>query len=74
METYLDVILSADGEKASVIHKKIIELGFKPMVGEHDYVYKWEGLVDLEEEMKLIEKIQTHLKGSGALLKFTTER
>ena len=74
METYLDIILSANGEKASVIHKKLLELGLKPKIGEHEYVYKWEGLADLEEEMQLIDKIQEKLKDSGALLKFTSVR
>ena len=62
METYLDLIISADGEKASVIHKKLLKIGLKPTIGEHDYFYKWEGLADLDEEMELIDKIQKSLK------------
>ena len=74
METYLDLMISADGEKASVIHKKLLEIGLKPTIGEHEYVYKWEGLADLDEEMELIDKIQKTLKDTGAMLKFTTVR
>jgi len=74
METYLDIILSANGEKASVIHKKLLELGLKPTIGEHEYVYKWTGLADLNEEMELIDKIQETLKDTGAMLKFTSVR
>lgn len=74
METYLDVIISANGEKASIIHKRLLELGLKPTIGEHEYVYKWEGLADLEEEMELIDKIQSKLKDTGVMLKFTSVR
>jgi len=74
METYLDIILSTDGEKASKIHKKLLELGLKPTIGEHEYVYKWEGLADFEEEMELIDSIQEKLKDTGAMLKFTSIR
>jgi hypothetical protein len=74
METYLDVILSTNGEKASVIHKKLLELGLKPTIGEHEYVYKWEGLADFDEEMELIDKIQNTLKDTGVMLKFTSVR
>jgi len=74
METYLDVMISANGEKASVIHKKLLEMGLKPTIGEHEYVYKWEGLADLDEEMELIDKIQKKLKDTGAILKFTSVR
>jgi hypothetical protein len=74
METYLDILINADGEKASVIHKKLLNLGLKPTIGEHEYVYKWEGLADLDKEMELIDKIQETLKDTGAMLKFTTIR
>jgi len=74
METYLNIFLQADGEKASVINKKLLEIGLKPTLGEHDYVYNWNGIATLEEEMKLIDKIQEKLKGTGTLLKFKTSR
>jgi hypothetical protein len=74
METYIDLFISTDGEKNSVIYKKLIELGFKPTLGEHDFVYNWNGIVNLEEEMEFIDLIQTKLKGTNAYLKFTTSR
>lgn len=74
METFLDILVNADGEKASVIHKKLLEIGLKPTIGKHEYVYKWEGLADLDEEMEFIDKIQNKLKGTGAILSFTTIR
>lgn len=74
METYIDVYLNTDGEKASVIYKKIIKLGLKPTIGEHDFVYDWKGIVDIEEELKFIEGIQKALKGTKTILKFKTVR
>jgi hypothetical protein len=74
METFIDVYLNVDGEKASIIYKKLISLGLKPTIGEHDFVYDWKSIVDIEEELKFIEDIQSKLKGSKVILKFTTIR
>ena len=74
METYVDVFLNVDGEKASIIYKKLITLGLKPTIGEHDFVYDWKSIVDIEEELKFIEDIQLELKGTKVILKFRTIR
>jgi hypothetical protein len=74
METYIDVYISSEGEKASVIHKKLEEMNLKPTIGDHDYVYNWDCLATIEEELKFIEKIQSKLKGTGVILKFKTMR
>jgi hypothetical protein len=74
METFIDVYLNVDGEKASIIYKKLISLGLKPTIGEHDFVYDWKSIVDIEEELNFIEDIQSKLKGSKVILKFTTIR
>jgi hypothetical protein len=74
METYIDIYLNVDGEKASVIHNKLIKIGLKPTIGEHDFVYNWKGIANIDEELNLIENIQSKLKGTGAILKFKTIR
>ncbi len=74
METYVDVFMNVDGEKASVIHNKLIKLGLKPTIGEHDFIYNWKGIASIEEEIKLIDRIQEKLKGTGVILKFKTMR
>lgn len=74
METFIDLYISVEGESVSVIIKKLTDLGFKPTIGEHDFVYKWEGIVSMDEEIKFIEKIQRGLKGTGAILKFKSVR
>jgi len=74
METFVDVYMNVDGEKVSVIFTKLNELGLKYYIGEHDFVYDWKGIATISDELKLIDKIQTQLKGTGAMLKYTTIR
>jgi hypothetical protein len=74
METYIDIYHCADGEKASIIHKKLVDLGLKPTIGEHDFIFNWKRVVSMDEEIQFIDKIQSSLKGTGAFLRFTTMR
>jgi hypothetical protein len=74
METYIDIYFPVDGAKASVSFKKLLTMGLKPTVGDHDFVHKWKGIVTIEEEITFIESIQEELKGTGIILKFTTIR
>ncbi len=74
METFVDVYLSVDGEKGSVIFNKLNEIGLKSYIGEHDFVYDWKGIATISDELKLVDKIQSQLKGTGVMLKFTTIR
>lgn len=74
METYIDVYLAVDGAPASEIHKKLVGLGLKSTIGDHDFVYNWTGIVSIEEELALIDRVQDLLKGSGAILKISSVR
>jgi hypothetical protein len=74
MKTYVEVYVSADGEKASAITDRFFEIGLKPTIGEHDFVYSWKDNVTLSEVLKFVDHIQSKLKGSGAILKFSTFR
>jgi len=74
METYIDIYLPTDGERVSTINNKLIELGLKPTIGEHDYIFNWKGIVTIEEEMEFIDIIQEKLRGTGVILKFKTIR
>jgi len=74
MKTYVEVFVSADGEKASVITERLFEMGLKPAIGEHDFTYSWKDNVTLSEVLKFVDRIQSKLKGSGAILKFFTIR
>ncbi len=72
MNTYVEVIVSTEGEKASVIAEKLFEMGLKTTIGEHDFVYRWKENTVLPEVLKFIDSVQSRLAGSKALLKFTT--
>ncbi|MGF3555206.1 MAG: hypothetical protein ACQXXF_08105 [Thermoplasmatota archaeon] len=74
MKTYVEVYVSSNGEKASIITEKLLELGLKPTIGEHDFVYTWKEDVVLNEVLKFVDNIQSSLKNSGAMLKFSTFR
>ena len=74
MKTYVEILHSADGEKVSIIFEKMKDLGFKPALGEHDFVYIWKKDVVLNEIIEFLDNVVSQLKGSGAILKFTTIR
>jgi len=74
METYIDVFLNTDGEKASVIFQKLTNMGLKYHMGDHDFIYDWKRIVTISEELAFIDKIQEKIKGTGVILKFTTTR
>ena len=74
MKTYVEVYVSADGEKASIISEKLLEFGLKPTIGEHDFVYNWKEEVPLSEVLIFIDRVQAKLKGTGAILNFSTIR
>ena len=74
LETYVDVFMNVDGEKASIIFDKLKEMGLKYHMGEHDFIYDWKRIVTITEELDFINRIQEKLKGTGVILKFTTLR
>jgi hypothetical protein len=74
METYVDLYMSADGEKPSEIQKKLMLLGLKPGIGEHDFLYDWNRIVSPKEIVAFADKIQAELKGTGAIFRVMTIR
>jgi len=58
----------------SEVAKRFEELGFKPTLGMHDFVYKWEETkATTEKIIDLIDKIQKKLKGLNVGLHFVTD-
>lgn len=74
METFVDVYVNTDGEKASIIFDRLVNLGLKYYIGEHDFVYDWKKIATITDEITFADKIQEELKGTGAILRFTTIR
>jgi len=74
MKTYVEIFHSADGEKVSVIFNKMREIGFEPALGEHEFVYNWKKNTMLPEVINFLDSVVVRLRGTGAILKFTTIR
>ena len=74
MKTYVEVYVSAEGGKASEITQTLHEMGLEPSFGEHDFEYKWKEEVTLPEVLRFVDRVQSKLKGTGAILKFATIR
>ncbi len=74
MKTYIEVFVSADGEKGSVINQKLTDMGLESSIGEHDFQYKWKNNATLPEVLRFVDDVQAKLKGTGAILKFATIR
>jgi hypothetical protein len=72
MKTYVEVSLTSEGEKASVITEKLLEMKLEISFGQHDFVYNWKYKATFSEVLRFIDRVQSKLKGSGVILKFTT--
>ncbi len=74
MKTYVEILHSADGEKVSVIFEKMRDMGFEPSLGEHEFVYSWKKKITLPEVIRFLDGVVSKLRGTKAILKFTTIR
>jgi len=50
------------------------DMGFEPALGEHEFVFNWTKNVTLSEIIKFLDGVVSKLRGTGAILKFTTIR
>ena len=73
MITYVKVFVSADGASPKEIIRRMKELGFKPLMGEDDFVIEWEK-GDTKKYSALIEKMHQSLNGTGARYTLITEK
>ena len=74
MKTNVSIIVSSEGGLMSEVVKRFGELGFKPTLGMHDFVYEWEETkVTSENVIDLIDKVQKKLKGMDVCLHFVTD-
>ena len=72
MKTYVEILHSADGEKPSIVFEILSEMGLKPSFGQHDFVYHWNKDVSFMEIILFLDRLILKLKGTGAILKFST--
>ena len=74
MKTHVSIIVSSEGGLMSEVAKRFGELGFKPTLGMHDFVYEWEETkVTTEKVIDLIDKVQKKLKGMNVGLHSVTD-
>ena len=75
MRTFVVVTLSSEGASATQVTNKLMDLGFKTMLGSHDFVYYWdEDDVTPENVIQFVDKVQTELKGMNVFLQFATSQ
>jgi len=75
VRTYLTLFVSSDGGKASTVAEKLVAVGFRPVLGSHDFVYDWPTkAVTPQAVIELIDRVQGVLKGSNVTLHFMTEQ
>jgi hypothetical protein len=72
MKTYVEILHSTDGIKPSMIFEILTDMGLKPSYGQHDFVYYWNKDVTFTEIILFLDRLIKKLKGSGAILKFST--
>jgi len=72
MKTYVEILHSADGEKPSIIFEILTEMGLKPSYGHHDFEYTWKKDVTFMDIIKFLDRLISKLRGTGAILKFST--
>jgi len=74
MRTNVSIIVSSEGGLMSEVARIFSELGFKPTLGMHDFVYDWEETkVTPETVIALIDKVQKKLKNMNVGLHFVTD-
>ena len=74
MRTYLTLFISSEGIKTSSVVDKLSAIGFRPVLGTHDFVYDWSvKAVTAEAVVELVDRVQGILKGSNVILHFVTE-
>ena len=66
MKTYLKIQFSSDGELPSTVIKKLEEHGWRPIVGEKDFVMNW-GMGESvgNSYLQKLDDLHKALKGTG---------
>ena len=71
-KTYLTLWFNSEGKAPTFAMMKLQEIGFKPSIGKHDFVYAWKQEIGLEDISKLGDTVHKKLKGLKVLYKLET--
>lgn len=72
MMTYLVVWFSSEGGKPSEITQRLLSMGFSPVEGQYDYVYKWSEEASVDQILKIGDQVRNTLKGLDVMYKLET--
>ncbi len=76
MKTYLKLIFRSDGGEApSKVDEKVVdlmEIGFEPIKGEYDYVYRWPEKSNIRGFLEVADRVYKALEGCGVFFKLKT--
>lgn len=72
MKSYLMVWFNSEGGRPSEVTQRLMSMGFKPIKGSYDYVYEWDDRVNVDEILRIGDKIQLTLKGLDVMFKLET--
>ena len=74
MKTYLSIWYNSDGDSSSPteVNNRLMSLGFKPIHGLYDYVFEWNKIATLDDVLRMGDKVQLTLGGTGVLFKIET--
>lgn len=72
MKTYLKVMFNSEGAKPSAVMQALVELGFQPTKGSHDFAYEWPSAPSVDEVLRFGDRIQTELSGMQVLFEMET--
>jgi len=65
VKTYMKLVFSSEGAKPSEVIRRLEDLGWKPVIGEHDFVLEsgpGEGVG--ESFRRMLDKLQEALRGT----------
>lgn len=72
MKTFIKVQMDSEGANFTDVAEILEDLGFKPVVGEYDFVYNWDRTATVKDSIWFADRIQMSLKGMGVWFRMET--
>lgn len=76
MRTYMKLVFSAEEGKSPTdtddIIADLVDIGFEPIKGSYDYVYRWPESVDVDAILEVADRVYDSLRGCGVYFKLKT--
>ncbi len=76
MRTYMKLVFSAEEGKSPTdiddVITDLVDIGFDPIKGSYDYVYRWTSPVGVEAILEVADRLHEALRGCGVYFKLKT--